>query len=54
MGGPGHVICKEAEEYGADLIVVGCRGLGRTSSLLLGSVSQHVLHLSDKPVLVVR
>jgi nucleotide-binding universal stress UspA family protein len=39
---------------GADLIVVGTRGRGPVSSLLLGSVSREVVSGSDVPVAVIR
>jgi nucleotide-binding universal stress UspA family protein len=39
---------------GADLLVVGARGLGRLKSLLLGSVSSAVLRHATCPVAIVR
>jgi nucleotide-binding universal stress UspA family protein len=54
MGSAATAIVQEAEETGADLIVIGSRGLGRAGSLLVGSTSRDVLHHSKIPVLVVR
>jgi nucleotide-binding universal stress UspA family protein len=40
--------------HGAQLVVVGSRGLGGGIGLLLGSVSHAVLHRADCPVAIVR
>lgn len=42
-----------AEEEGADMIVIGRRGLGRVRETLLGSVSQKVLHNAPCTVVIV-
>lgn len=49
---PGRIIVKESAA--ADLVVVGSRGRGGFQGLLLGSVSQAVLHHADCPVAIVR
>jgi nucleotide-binding universal stress UspA family protein len=48
------IILEEAEAEGADLIVLGTRGLGAGKRWLLGSVSTKVLHHAPCNVLVVR
>jgi nucleotide-binding universal stress UspA family protein len=50
-GQPADVLCAEADR--ADLLVVGTRGLGGFRGLLLGSVSQQVVHHAPCPVVVV-
>ena len=52
-GGPAHDIANVARTAGADLIVVGTRGMGVIAGLLLGSVTQRLLHLAHCPVLAV-
>ncbi len=47
-------ILETAKAEDADLIVMGSRGLGDLAGLLVGSVTHKVLHLTDRPVLVVR
>ena len=54
VGNPADVMVQEAEASGADLIVVGTRGLHATKRLFLGSVSTKVVHHAPCDVLVVR
>ena len=53
LGGPAHPIAEIAEEANADLIVAGTRGHSPVAGLLLGSVTQRLLHIARSPVLVV-
>jgi nucleotide-binding universal stress UspA family protein len=53
-GDPREVIPRAAEEWDADLVAVGARGLGAFAGLLLGSVSTAVIHGVRCPVLVVK
>lgn len=43
-GSAGRTICKMAQNWDADLIVMGRRGRSGLNELLLGSVSNYVLH----------
>jgi nucleotide-binding universal stress UspA family protein len=52
-GDPAQTIIDVAREKAADVIVVGKRGTGRVSGLLLGSVSQKLVSLAPCPVTVV-
>ena len=53
-GSPGQAIVEKAERWGADLILMGSRGLGAWNRLLLGSVSTVVVHHAKCSVEIVR
>ena len=53
-GDPATCIVEQADAKGADLIVVGTRGLGGVAGALLGSVSRKVSNLAEQDVLIVR
>jgi nucleotide-binding universal stress UspA family protein len=48
---PGDVLIEESK--GAAMLVVGSRGHSAVGSLLLGSVSNHVVHHASCPIVVV-
>ena len=48
-----HVVADIAEKSKANLIVTGTRGHSEISGLFLGSVTQRLLHIAKRPVLVV-
>ena len=50
---PADLIAEVAREVDADVIVVGTRGHGRVAGMLLGSVTQRLLHVAPCPVLAV-
>lgn len=54
VGDPGRVICKLAQAWEADLIVLGRRGHSGLSELILGSVSNYVLHHAPCSVLALQ
>ena len=54
VGEAAPTIAKVAEESGADLIIMGSHGRSALKGLLLGSVTNSVLALCDKPVLILR
>jgi nucleotide-binding universal stress UspA family protein len=53
QGKPAFVICDVADEVGANLIIMGCRGLGLTEEGMADSVTNRVINLSPCPVLIV-
>lgn len=53
-GNPGRMICELANNWSADLILVGSRGLNGLKEMFLGSVSNYVTHHAPCSVLIVR
>jgi nucleotide-binding universal stress UspA family protein len=54
VGDAGRIICELALSWEADLIIVGRRGRSGISEVLLGSVSNYVLHHAHCSVLTVQ
>jgi nucleotide-binding universal stress UspA family protein len=52
-GDPRSVLLETARQERSALVVVGTRGLGRLSAVLLGSVASHVAERSMHPVVIV-
>jgi len=52
-GEPAHAIADVANAFDADVIVVGTRGHGPVVGVVVGSVTQQLLHLAPCPVLAV-
>lgn len=49
----GHVLVKKADALGACFLALASNSRSRVAELFLGSVTQHVLHNSRRPVVVV-
>jgi nucleotide-binding universal stress UspA family protein len=47
-------ITGDAKDHDTDVIVMGSRGRGDLAGLVLGSTVHKVIHLADRPVLVIR
>jgi nucleotide-binding universal stress UspA family protein len=47
-------IVDDATDRDVDVIVMGSRGRGDLAGLVLGSTAHKVIHLTDRPVLIVR
>lgn len=52
-GDPAHCIIERARELDTPLVVIGRRGLTGFRELIMGSVSNKVVHYADCPVLVI-
>ncbi|MBE9228164.1 universal stress protein [Phormidium sp. LEGE 05292] len=53
-GGPGRTICDLANNWDADLIMMGRRGLSGFSEFFMGSISNYVVHHSPCSVFIVQ
>lgn len=53
-GNPGKTICDFARNWQADTVVIGHRGHSGLSKLILGSVSNYVLHHVHCSILIVQ
>jgi nucleotide-binding universal stress UspA family protein len=53
LGSPSRIICELARELAVDLIILGRRGRSGLNELILGSVSNYVLHHAPCSVLTV-
>jgi len=51
---PGEGLCQAAKQWGADLIVMGRRGRSGLTEVILGSVSNYVMHRAPCAVLVLQ
>jgi nucleotide-binding universal stress UspA family protein len=47
-------IVEDAKAHDVGVIIMGSRGRGDLAGLLLGSTAHKVIHLADRPVMVVR
>ena len=54
FGHAAREIVEDAREHDADVIIMGSRGRGDLAGLVLGSTAHKVIHLADRPVLVIR
>lgn len=54
IGDPADEIVRITEKEKADLLVIGSRGLGSITGVLIGSVSQKIVHEVSCPVMIVK
>jgi nucleotide-binding universal stress UspA family protein len=54
FGHAAREILADAKEHDADVIIMGSRGRSDFAGAILGSTAHKVIHLADRPVLVIR
>ena len=54
FGHAAREILADAKEHDADVIIMGSRGRSDLAGSILGSTAHKVIHLTDRPVLVIR
>ncbi|HHP7230664.1 MAG TPA: universal stress protein [Xenococcaceae cyanobacterium] len=53
VGIPSFTICDVADEINADLIIMGCRGIGLTPEKASESVTHRTIELAPCPILII-
>ena len=53
FGKQGPVLAEAADNHNCDLIIMGTRGLGNVGVMVMGSVSNAVIHNTNLPVMLV-
>jgi nucleotide-binding universal stress UspA family protein len=54
LGGVAEEVAKAVAVHGCDTVIMGTRGMGAMSNLLMGSVATRVVHAVPVPVLLVK
>jgi len=54
LGGVAEEVAKAVAAHGCDTVIMGTRGMGAMSNLLMGSVATRVVHAVPVPVLLVK
>ena len=54
FGHAAREILADAKEHDADIIIMGSRGRSDFAGAILGSTAHKVIHLADRPVLIIR
>jgi len=54
FGNPGPKITKFAESLNFDIMIIGTRGMSGIKEKIIGSVSNHIVHKSSVPTMIVK